>query len=130
MKKIILMFIILIIPNSYAEAATKDNDIKIRKSICKNIKQEYKSNIMLDWSQGKETDNNFIKEIELNINILSKEQKRLDGNIKKIITSWIKLEINNKNALVQEDINLVTESIDKKISIITKFNIFCKSITK
>jgi hypothetical protein len=92
MKKIIItsLLIALLIPSAVAQAATTSLNTKGNKSSCKNIKVNYKSNAIANWSNGLASDEDVLKEIDLNIKMLSAKQKPTSGKIKTTIASWIK----------------------------------------
>jgi hypothetical protein len=131
MKKIIItsLLIALLIPNTSAYAAkplnTKDN-----KASCKNIKEKYQSKVMSKWSNGLASDEDVLKEIDLNIDMLTAKQKSTTGKIKTTITSWITAEKSTKNALTDKNVKAITFAMNLKISSITNFDKLCKSIEK
>jgi hypothetical protein len=132
MKKIIItsLLIALFIPSAYAQAATKSLNTKGNKASCKNIKVSYKSEIMSKWSNGLASDQDVLKEIDLNINMLTAKQKSTTGKIKKTIASWITAEKNTRIALTDKNVESVTAAMNLKISSITNFDKLCKSIEK
>jgi transketolase len=132
MKKIIIvsLFISLFMPIGPVEAATKSLNTKGNKASCKNIKTQYKSEVMSEWSNGLASDQDVLKEINLNIEMLIKKQKPTTGKIKTTIGSWIKAEKDTKNALNDKDVKGVTDAMNLKISSITNFDKLCKNIGK
>ena len=132
MKKIIItsLLISLLIPTTYAQAATKSLNTKGNKASCKNIKTKYESKIMSKWSNGLANDEDVLKEIDLNINMLTEKQKSTTGKIKTTIVSWITAEKNTKVALNDKNVEAITAAMNLKISSITNFDKFCKSIEK
>ena len=117
-------------PIGYADAATKSLNTKGNKASCKNIKTNYQSKVMSEWSNGLASDQDVLKEIDLNIEMLTKKQKSTTGKIKTTIASWIKAEKNTKIALINSDVKSVTAAMNLKISSITNFDKLCKSIEK
>ena len=132
MKKIIItsLLIALLIPNTYAQAATKSLNTKANKSSCKNIKANYQSEVMSKWSNGLSSDQDVLKEIDLNIKMLSTRQKSTTGKIKTTVASWIAAEKNTKIALADKNVEGITAAMNLKISAITNFDKLCKSIEK
>ena len=132
MKKIIItsLLIALLIPNASAQAATKSLNTKGNKSSCKTIKANYKSEVIANWSNGLASDQDVLKEIDLNINMLTAKQKSTNGKIKTIISSWIKAEKNTKNAIIDKNLEVITIAMNLKISSVTSFDKLCKSIEK
>ncbi len=132
MKKIIItsLLITLLIPSVSAEAATKSLNTKGNKASCKNIKINYKSEVMSKWSSGLASDEDVLKEIDLNINMLTKKQKSTTGKIKSIVASWIKAEKDTKNALNDKNVEGITAAMNLKIFSITNFDKLCKGIEK
>jgi competence protein ComGC len=132
MKKIIItsLLILLFMPTGSAEAATKSLNTKGNKSSCKNIKTQYKSEVVSKWSNGLASDQDVLKEIDLNIEMLTKKQKPTTGKIKTTIGSWIKAERDTKDALNDKNLESITTAINLKISSITNFDKLCKNIGK
>ena len=132
MKKIIItsLLISLFVPIASAEAATKLSKTKANKASCKNIKVNYQSEVMSKWSNGMSSDQDVIKEIDLNIDMLVAKQKPTTGKIKTTIASWITAEKNTKIALTDKNVEAVTAAMNLKISSITNFDKLCKSIEK
>lgn len=131
MKKIIISaLIILMLPISSVQAATKSLNTKDNKSACKNIKASYKLEVMSKWSNGLANDNDVLEEIESNINMISKKQKNTTGKIKSITSSWINIEENTKIALTDKNVEALTNAMTLKISVIKQFDNVCKSIEK
>ena len=132
MKKIIItsLLIALLIPSASVQAATKSLNTKGNKASCKSIKTEYESEIMSKWSNGLASDQDMLKEIDLNINMLAAKQKPTSGKIKTTIASWITAEKNTKIALTNKNVEAITSAMNLKISSITNFDKLCKSINK
>ena len=132
MKKIIItsLLISLLIPTASAQAATKSLNTKGNKASCKSIKTKYESEIMSKWSNGLASDQDVLKEIDLNINMLAAKQKPTTGKIKTTIASWITAEKNTKIALTSKNVEAITAAMNLKISSITNFDKLCKSIEK
>ena len=132
MKKIIItsLLITLLIPTVSAEAATKSLNTKGNKASCKNIKANYKSEVISKWSRGLASDQDVLKEIDLNINMLIAKQKSTTGKIKVTIGSWVTAEKNTKIALNSKNVEAITAAMNLKISSITNFDKLCKSIEK
>ena len=132
MKKIIItsLLIALLIPSASAQAATKSLNTKGNKTSCKNIKTKYESEIMSKWSNGLASDQDVLKEIDSNIDMLAAKQKSTNGKIKTTIASWITAEKNTKTALTSKNVEAITAAMNLKISSITNFDKLCKSIEK
>ena len=132
MKKIIItsLLIALLIPNASAQAAAKSLNTKGNKASCKSIKTKYESEIMSKWSNGLASDQDVLKEIDLNIDLLAAKQKSTTGKIKTTIASWITAEKNTKIALNSKNVEAITSAMNLKISSITNFDKLCKSIEK
>ena len=132
MKKIIItsLLIALLIPSASAQAAAKSLNTKGNKASCKNIKINYKSELISKWSNGLASDQDVLKEIDLNIDMLAAKQKSTTGKIKTTIASWITAEKNTKIALDSKNVEAITAAMNLKISSITNFDKLCKSIEK
>jgi hypothetical protein len=132
MKKIIItsLLISLFMPIASAEAVTKSLKTKANKASCKNIKVNYQSEVMSKWSNGVASDQDVLKEINFNINMLAKRQKSTTGKIKTTIYSWIVAEKNTKTALNDKNIEAITSAMNLKIKSITQFDKLCKEIEK
>jgi hypothetical protein len=132
MKKIIItsLLITLLMPSASVEAATKPLNTKGNKASCKNIKTKYQSEVMSKWSSGLASDQDVLKEIDLNIDMLTTKQKSTNGKIKTTIASWIKAEKDTKNALNDKNVKGITAAMNFKISSITNFDKLCKGIEK
>ncbi len=132
MKKIIItsLLIALLIPSASAQAATKSLNTKGNKASCKSIKTKYESEVMSKWSNGLASDQDVLKEIDLNIDMLAAKQKPTTGKIKTTIASWITTEKNTKIALTSKNLEAITTAMNLKISAITNFDKLCKSIEK
>ena len=132
MKKIIItsLLIALLIPSASAQAAIKSLNTKGNKVSCKNIKTKYESEVMSKWSNGLASDQDVLKEIDLNIDMLAAKQKSTTGKIKTTIASWITAEKNTKTALTSKNVEAITAAMNLKISSITNFDKLCKSIEK
>ena len=132
MKKIIItsLLIALLIPSASAQAAAKSLNTKGNKASCKSIKTKYESEIMSKWSNGLASDQDVLKEIDLNIDMLAAKQKSTTGKIKTTIASWITAEKNTKIALTSKNVEAITVAMNLKISSITNFDKLCKSIEK
>lgn len=131
MKKIIVtsLLITLLVPVASAQAA-KPLNTKANKASCKTIKQKYESTVMSKWSNGLAGDQDVLKEIDLNIEVLTTKQKDLNGKIKTIIGSWILAEKNTKIALSDKNVEAITAAMSLKIKAITNFDKLCRSIEK
>jgi hypothetical protein len=132
MKKIIItsILIALLIPNASAHAATKSLNTKGNKASCKTIKINYKSEVISNWANGLASDQDVLKEIDLNILMLTVKQKPTSGKIKTTIASWIKAEKNTRLAITNKDLEAITIAMNLKISSVTNFDKLCKSIQK
>ena len=132
MKKIITTFLLiaLLIPSASAQAATKSLNTKGNRSSCKNIKTSYDSEVMSKWSNGLASDQDVLKEIDLNIDMLAAKQKSTTGKIKTTIASWITAEKNTKIALTSKNVEAITVAMNLKISSVINFDKLCKSIEK
>ena len=132
MKKIIItsLLISLSIPTASAHAAAKSLNTKVNKASCKSIKTKYESEIMSKWSNGLASDQDVLKEIDLNIDMLVAKQKSTTNKIKTTIASWITAEKNTKTAITSKNVEAITAAMNLKISSITNFDKLCKSIEK
>jgi hypothetical protein len=132
MKKMIItsLLISLLIPTASAHAAAKSLNTKGNKASCKSIKTKYESEIMSKWSNGLASDQDVLKEIDLNIDILAAKQKPTTGKIKTTIASWITAEKNTKIALTNKNVEGITAAMNLKISSISNFDKLCKGIEK
>jgi hypothetical protein len=132
MKKIIItsLLVSLFMPVASVEAATKSLNTKGNKASCKNIKTTYESEVMSKWSNGLASDQDVLKEIDLNIKMLTARQKSTTGKIKTSVASWIAAEKNTKIALTDKNVEGITSAMNLKISSITNFDKLCKGIEK
>jgi hypothetical protein len=132
MKKIIItsLLIALLIPSEFAHASTKSLKTKGNQNACKDIKTKYKLDVMSKWSKGLASDQDVLKEIDLNINMLTAKQKSTTGKIKTTVASWITAEKNTKIALTDKKVEAITAAMNLKISSITNFDKLCKDIKK
>jgi hypothetical protein len=132
MKKIIITFLLiaLLMPSASAQAATKSLNTKGNKASCKTIKENYKSEVIANWSNGLASDQDVLKEIDLNIKMLIAKQKPTTGKIKTTIASWITSEKNTKIAITDKNFEAITTAMNLKISSVTNFDKLCKSIKK
>jgi competence protein ComGC len=132
MKKIIIisLLIAVLIPNASAHAATKSLNTKGNKASCKTIKLNYKSEVIYNWANGLASDQDVLKEIDLNIKMLASKQKPTTGKIKTTIDSWIKAEKNTRLAITDKNLEAITVAMNLKISSVTNFDKLCKSIQK
>ena len=130
MKKTIITTIILalLIPVYSAQATTKSLNTKNNKNSCKFIKTKYKSDVMLNWSNGTANDQDVLKEIDLNIKMLATRQKSTSGKIKVSVGSWILAEKNTKTAIFDKNVEAITAAMDLKIKAVTEFDKLCNSI--
>lgn len=132
MKKIIVISLLvsLFMPVASVEAATNSLKTKGNKASCKNIKTNYKSDVMSKWSNGLASDQDVLKEIDLNINMLTVKQKATTNKIKTTIASWVAAEKNTKIALTDKNVEAITSAMNLKIKSITQFDKLCKEIEK
>jgi hypothetical protein len=132
MKKIVItsLLIALLMSGASAQAATKSLNTKGNKASCKSIKTKYESDIMSKWSNALASDQDMLKEIDLNINMLTAKQKSTTGKIKTTIASWITAEKNTKIALNSKNVEAINAAMNLKISSITNFDKLCNSIEK
>jgi hypothetical protein len=132
MKKIIItsLLISLLIPTASAQAAAKSLNTKGNKVSCKSIKTKYESEVLSKWSNGLASDQDVLKEIDLNIDMLAAKQKPTTGKIKTTISSWITAEKNTKIALTSKNAEAIIVAMNLKISSVTNFDKLCKSIEK
>jgi hypothetical protein len=132
MKKIITtsLLIALLISNAPAQAAITSLNTKGNKSSCKTIKTSYESKVIASWANGLASDQDVLKEIDLNIKMLTAKQKTTTGKIKTTIASWITAEKNTKIAITDKNFETITVAMNLKISSVTNFDKLCKSIEK
>jgi hypothetical protein len=71
-----------------------------------------------------------LKEIDLNIKMLTLKQKPTTGKIKTTINSWIKAEKNTRLAITDKNLEAITAAMNLKIASVTNFDKLCKSIQK
>ena len=130
MKKItiIIITLALLIPAYSAQATTKSLNTKNNKDSCKFIKTKYKADVMLNWSNGTANDQDVLKEIDLNIKLLTTRQKSTSGKIKTNVGSWILAEKNTKTAIFDKNVEAITAAMDLKIKAVTEFDKLCNSI--
>jgi len=130
MKKIIItsLLIALLMPSAPAQAATKSLNTKGNKASCKTIKGNYKSEVIANWSNGLASDQDVLKEIDLNIKMLTTKQKNTNGKIKNSVGSWILAEKNTKTAIFDKNVEAITAAMDLKVKSVTEFDKLCNSI--
>ena len=130
MKKIITtsLLIALLISNAPVQAATTSLNTKGNKSSCKTIKTNYESKVIVNWANGLASDQDVLKEIDLNIKMLTAKQKPTTGKIKTTISSWITAEKNTKIAIIDKNFEAITAAMNLKIFSVTNFDKLCKSI--
>ncbi len=120
----------LLMPTVSTYASTKSIKTKGNRVACKDIKTNYNSEIMSKWVNGLASDDDVLKEIQSNIEMIIFKQKPTSGKIKAITSSWINVEKNTKIALINKDVEATTFAMNLKINTITQFNKLCKSIEK
>jgi hypothetical protein len=120
----------LLMPTVSTHASTKSIKTKGNRVACKDIKTNYNSEIMSKWVNGLASDDDVLKEIQSNIEMIIFKQKPTSGKIKAITSSWINVEKNTKIALINKDVEATTFAMNLKINTITQFNKLCKSIEK
>jgi hypothetical protein len=132
MKKTIIAILstTILLTTTPAQGAAKPLNSKENKSSCTYIKTKYQSSVMSDWSNGLATDQEVIKEIEANIKILSTRAAYANGKIQVQIKSWLNSEKKTRVALVNSDVDGISDAMTLKISSISKLNKLCKSIGK
>ena len=132
MKKTIIAILstVLLSTTGPADAAVKSLSSKENKNSCTHIKANYKSSVISDWSNGLATDQDVIKEIESNIKMLSTRAKYTNGKINVQVKSWIAAENKTKVALLNSDVDGISDAMTLKISSVNKLNKLCKSIGK
>ena len=130
MKKIIITVITLalLVPAYSAQATTKSLNTKNNKNSCKFIKTKYEADVMLNWSNGTANDQDVLKEIDLNIKMLTTKQKSTSGKIKTSVGSWISAEKNTKTAIFDKNIEAINAVMELKIKAVTEFDKLCNSI--
>jgi len=115
-------------PSAPAQAATKSLNTKGNKASCKTIKGNYKSEVIANWSNGLASDQDVLKEIDLNIKMLTTKQKNTNGKIKNSVGSWILAEKNTKTAIFDKNVEAITAAMDLKVKSVTEFDKLCNSI--
>jgi osmotically-inducible protein OsmY len=132
MKKtsVSILSIILLLNAQSAYASNKPINSKENKNSCTYVKTKYQSSVMSDWSNGLKTDQDVIKEIELNIKMLSKRAAYTNGKIQVQVKSWLNAEKRTKMSLINGDIDGISAAMTLKISSINNLNKLCKSIGK
>jgi len=130
MKKTIItaIMLLLLIPAHSAQATTKSLNTKNNKNSCKFIKTKYKADVMLNWSNGTVNDQDVLKEIDLNIKMLTTRQNSTSSKIKVSVGSWILAEKNTKTAIFDKNVEAITAAMDLKIKAVTEFDKLCNSI--
>jgi hypothetical protein len=132
MKKTIIAILstTILLTTTPAQGAAKPLNSKENKNSCTHIKANYKSSVISDWSNGLATDQDVIKEIESNIKMLSTRAKYTNGKINVQVKSWLAAEKKTKVALVNSDVDGISDAMTLKISSVNKLNKLCKSIGK
>jgi hypothetical protein len=132
MKKTITVILsaMLLLNTGSAYAASKPINSKENKSSCTYVRAKYQSSVMSDWSNGLATDQEVIKEIDLNISMLSKRALLTNGKIQVQIKSWLTAEKKTKVSLINGDIDGISSAMTLKISSVNQLNKLCKSIGK
>jgi len=132
MKKTIIAILstTILLTTTPAQGAAKPLNSKENKNSCTHIKAKYQSSIMSDWSNSLATDQDVLKEIEANIKMLSIRAAYANGKIQVQIKSWLNSEKKTKVALVNSDVDGISDAMTLKISSVSKLNKLCKSIGK
>jgi len=132
MKKTIIVILSasFLLTTGSAYATVKPLNSKENKNSCTHIKAKYQSSVISDWSNGLATDQDVIKEIELNIKMLSTRAEYTNGKIKVQVKSWLTAEKKTRVALVNSDVDGISDAMTLKISSVNKLNKLCKSIGK
>jgi len=132
MKKTIIVILstAIMLTTTPAQGATKPLSSKENKNSCTHIKTKYKSSVMSDWSNSLATDQDVIKEIDSNIKMLSARAAYTNGKIQVQIKSWLNAEKKTKVALVNSDVNGISDAMTLKISSVNKLNKLCKLVGK
>jgi hypothetical protein len=132
MKKTIIVILsaVFLLNAGSAYATTKPINSKENKSSCTYVKAKYQSSFMSNWSNGLATDQDVIKEIELNIKMLSNRANYTNGKIQVQVKSWLNAEKKTKISLMNGDVDGISAAMTLKISSVNNLNKLCKSIGK
>jgi hypothetical protein len=127
---IIILSTTFLLTAGHANAANKPINSKENKSSCTYVKAKYQSSFMSNWSNGLATDQDVIKEIELNIKMLSNRANYTNGKIQVQVKSWLNAEKKTKISLMNGDVDGISAAMTLKISSVNNLNKLCKSIGK
>jgi hypothetical protein len=127
-KLITTVALILLISTNTAFAKTNAENEKQIKKTCLFLKSNYSVSVFDSWRNGKESDENLIKEIDKNIINVNKQiiknKLSMKTNLKNLSKSQeiIKIGINEKN------LDKVATGLSLNLLTLKKINVVCLSI--
>jgi hypothetical protein len=132
MKKILfaLTLVLCLSQTQNAVATTKDKNLKTKENIkaCSNFKSKYSVSVLESWSSGQASDEQLLKEINLNINNLSKYNKKTTKSLKLSINKILESENIAKKAIKDENLEDFLTSLSLKIGFLQQTQKICDLI--
>ena len=132
MKKILfaLTLVLCLSQTQNAVATTKDKNLKTKENIkaCSNFKSNYSVSVLESWSSGQASDEQLLKEINLNIKNLSKYNKKTTKSLKLSINKILESENIAKKAIENENLEDFLTSLSLKISFLQQTQKICDLI--
>jgi len=113
-----------------AVAATKDKNLQTKENIkvCSIFKTKYSVSVLELWSNGKASDEQLLKEINLNISNLSKYNKKTTKSLKLSIDKVLESENIAKKAIKDEKLDDLLTSLSLRIDAVQQTQKLCDSI--
>ena len=132
MKKIFfaLTLILCLSQTQGAVATTKNKNLKTKENIkaCSIFKTKYSVSVLESWSSGQASDEQLLKEINLNINNLLKSNKKTTKSLKLSINKILESENIAKKAIENENLDDLLTSLSLRISAVQQTQKLCDSI--
>ena len=132
MKKILfaLTLVLCLSQTQSAMATTKNKNLKTKENIkaCSIFKTEYSVSVLESWSNGQASDEQLLKEINLNINNLLKFNKKTTKSLKLSINKVLESENIAKKAIENENLDDLLISLSLRISAVQQTQKLCDSI--
>lgn len=132
MKKILfaLTLVLCLSQTQNAVATTKDKNLKTKENMkaCSNFKSNYSVSVLESWSSGQASDEQLLKEINLNIKNLSKYNKKTTKSLKLSINKILESENIAKKAIENENLEDFLTSLSLKISFLQQTQKICDLI--
>jgi hypothetical protein len=131
MKKVffILTVALFLTQTQSSNAETKNTKLINKQNIefCSNFKSKYSVKILDSWSKEKSSDEDLLKEVDSNIKLLSKYNKKTSKTLKSSINQILDSENMIKEAIKKENLDNILSSLSLRISAIKKTQKICDS---